>query len=209
MPDSGYQAHDPRLRAQGPQPLLVIVRGPNGCGKTTFALRYCGITKLRFLSADSIDERLDPVDPLRAAVRAGRLFSSELSGALNRSESLVVESTLSGLSLRKPIQLALDRGYRVKIVFIYLDEVESCRARIKERVSRGGHDVPQADISRRFKRSLVNFWRVYRPMATDWTLFYNGGPSGVRVASSRGVNVFVADEQAFADFLSLAEQERV
>src|SRR5262247_1763120 len=144
MPDSASQAPDSRLRAQAPEPLLVIVGGPNGCGKTTFALRYCGITKLRYLSADSIAERLDPVDPLRAAVRAGRLFSSELSGALNRSESLVVESTLSGLSLRKPIQLALDHGYRVKIVFFFLNSAAACKARIRERVASGGHSVPEA-----------------------------------------------------------------
>jgi predicted ABC-type ATPase len=194
---------DSRLTTQ--DSLLVIVGGPNGCGKTTFAVRYSGMKNLKYLGADLIAGRLNPANPLAAAVKAGRLFSSELAAALSQGESLVVESTLSGLSLRKPIRLAADRGYRVKMVFVYLDAPEACLARVRERVAKGGHNVPQADIARRFSRSLRNFWQVYRLMATDWSLFYNGGKSAVRVASSRQGTLSVADEQAFADFLRLAE----
>ena len=175
----------PEPRLQTAEPVLVIVGGPNGCGKTTFALRYSGMTSLEYLGADLIAKRLNPASPLTAAVSGGRLFSAELIAALNQGESLVVESTLSGLSLRKPIQLALDRGYLVKMVFVYLDAAATCLARVRERVAKGGHDVPQADIARRFSRSLRSFWQVYRLMASDWSLFYNGGRSGVRVASSR------------------------
>lgn len=137
--------------------VLIVVGGPNGCGKTTFALRYSTVVGLRYLSADSIAERLNPADPLAVAVKAGRLFSAELLAALNRGESLIVESTLSGLSLRKSFQIARDQDYRIKVVFVYLEATESCVARVKERVAKGGHDVPAPDIARRFGRSFRNF----------------------------------------------------
>src|SRR5262249_24258280 len=114
------------------------------------------------------------------------------------------ESTLSGLSLRKPIQLALDHGYRVKIVFFFLNSAAACKARIRERVASGGHSVPEADIFRRVNRSIRNFWTVYRFMANDWTLLYNGGSTLLRVASSRIDGSLVADDDAFANFLQLA-----
>jgi predicted ABC-type ATPase len=43
--------------------------------------------------------------------------------------------------------------------------------RVRLRVAAGGHDVPESVIRRRFRKSLVNFDRVYRPLATTWRLY--------------------------------------
>jgi predicted ABC-type ATPase len=56
-------------------------------------------------------------------------------------------------------------GYLVTIVFIYLDSADTSVARVRERVRRGGHDVPESDIRRRFHRCFSNFWRIYREIA--------------------------------------------
>jgi predicted ABC-type ATPase len=185
-------------------PKLIIIGGPNGCGKTTLALKYSAMSGLKYLGADSIAEQLSPGSPAAVAIKAARLFSAQLDESLGQEESLIVESTLSGLSLRRPIQTALDRGYHVTVLFIFLGMPETCVARVKERVANGGHDVPEVDIERRFTRSLRNFWSVYRLMATEWTLLYNGGQSAVRVASSEEGGMFVADERALRNFLRLA-----
>jgi predicted ABC-type ATPase len=200
VPDSALEAAER---------VLVIVGGPNGGGKTTFAVRYSAMRGLRYLSADLIAEQLAPEHPITMAISAARSFSAHLDQALNHGESLIVESTLSGLSLRKPIQLALDQGYRVVILFVFLSSPDLCIARIRERVDRGGHNVPEADVARRFGRSLRNFWGIYRFMATEWTLYDNDGGSPVWVASGLGREPLVGDQQAFADFLRLAGQHEV
>lgn len=45
---------------------------------------------------------------------------------------------------------------------------------MKNRVKNGGHDVPEADIVRRYYKSITKFWDKYRFMSDEWTLFYNG-----------------------------------
>lgn len=51
-------------------------------------------------------------------------------------------------------------------------EAASFRAgRLVLKVSRGGHGVPEADVRRRFDRSLKNFMLHYRPLADSWLLF--------------------------------------
>jgi predicted ABC-type ATPase len=55
-------------------------------------------------------------------------------------------------------------------------------SRIKERVIRGGHDVPELVVRRRFHRCLTNFLRYYQPLADSWILFDNSGPAPEVVA---------------------------
>jgi predicted ABC-type ATPase len=75
---------------------LIIVGGPNGCGKTTFSLKYAAMSGLKYLSADSIAAALNPKDPAAVAVTAGRMFSAQLSEILDTGQSAIVETTLSG-----------------------------------------------------------------------------------------------------------------
>ncbi len=63
--------------------------------------------------------------------------------------------------------------------------------------------MPEADVVRRFSRSLNNFWYVYRDMASQWVLYYNGGQSPARIASGRGKDLVVSDEGGLAHFLSM------
>ncbi|HEY6328685.1 MAG TPA: AAA family ATPase [Blastocatellia bacterium] len=149
------------------RPELFTIGRPNGSGKTTIASQYLRSTGLGFLNADNIAAELSPTDPILAAVQAGKAFSRRLADALDRRESIVVESTLSGLTLRRTVQRAGALGYRITILFVYVASPQECIARIKERVTRGGPFVPDADVGRSFPRSLHNFWHFYRSLARE------------------------------------------
>jgi predicted ABC-type ATPase len=47
--------------------------------------------------------------------------------------------------------------------------------RIAARIRQGGHNVPRADVLRRFDRSWENFNRYYRPLADAWAICDNSG----------------------------------
>jgi predicted ABC-type ATPase len=47
--------------------------------------------------------------------------------------------------------------------------------RIAARVHQGGHDVPKADVLRRFIRSWKNFESVYKALADSWVVYENSG----------------------------------
>ena len=59
-------------------------------------------------------------------------------------------------------------------------------ARIKERVSLGGHDVPKVDVLRRFNRSIYNFLKVYEPFLDSWDLFDNSASHPRLIAKKNG-----------------------
>src|ERR1700752_3784765 len=105
-------------------PLLLIVAGPNGSGKTTFASQSISGAGLGYLGADEIAIELSPADPQMAALTAGRLFSRRLADAIESGQSLLVETTMSGLSLRRRIDEASKRGYRVEMLFVFVTNVD-------------------------------------------------------------------------------------
>lgn len=185
---------------------LVVVGGPNGAGKTTLALAYAEEHGLRYLGADAIAARTSPEDPAAVRITAARLFSCELRAAVAAGESLVVESTLSGGSLGEHLKHARDAGYAVTLIMVYLDSVELCLHRVAQRVAAGGHNVPEADVRRRFGRSLQQFMQRYRPMADDWWLVFNGEAGYVTVAEGAGEKlVQVFDETLWTQFVRLSE----
>ena len=61
-------------------PLCIVVAGPNGSGKTTFAREFlpkdAGV--IHFVNADLIASGLSPLRPELAALSGGRLFLGEL-----------------------------------------------------------------------------------------------------------------------------------
>jgi predicted ABC-type ATPase len=57
-------------------------------------------------------------------------------------------------------------------------------ARVRERVTKGGHHIPAEDIRRRFKRSLVHLTEMYLQLSTRWAIWDNRGMQVKRVAIS-------------------------
>lgn len=158
-------------------PRCIIIARPNGAGKTTFAreflLREVGI--IHFVNADLIAGGLSPLRPDLAARRAGRLVLIELSRLVKARKDFAFESTLSGRTYLRLLNRWKAAGYRIEIVFLSLPSVQLALQRIATRVRQGGHDVPRADVLRRFDRSLDNFHRLYRPLAHTWSVYDNSG----------------------------------
>ncbi len=182
------------------QPQLVIVGGANGTGKTTFARQFAQAENLPYLGADDIAFQLAPSNPAAVRVTAGREFSRRLSAALKTQQSLVIESTLSGASLARTIAKAHEDGYLITIVFVFLDSEALCLHRIAGRVQQGGHDVPEADVRRRFGRVFPVFWNHYRPLADRCVLVYNGGESFFIIAESENNEWQILDGQMWEKF---------
>ena len=85
------------------------------------------------------------------------------------------ESTLSGLVYLNRLNRWKAAGYRIEIVYLYLSSLQLALRRIAVRVRQGGHDVPAADVLRRFARSWSNFVRHYRLFADTWSVYDNSG----------------------------------
>jgi predicted ABC-type ATPase len=159
------------------KPRCIIIAGPNGAGKTTFARKYLPsvVGLVHFINADLIAGGMSPLQPELAAVVAGRLVLRELDRLTEDRLEFAFETTLSGLSYVKRISEWKSKGYLIEIAYLRLVSPQLALTRVAARVKQGGHDVPDADVIRRFKRGWVNFLSVYKPLADGWTVYENSG----------------------------------
>ncbi len=77
---------------------------------------------------------------------------------------------------------------------------ELCVSRVAARVAKGGHNVPEADIRRRFAPANFNFWHIYRELSDEWSLFYNAGDNIIQVAGGDRNGEIILDEARFAEW---------
>jgi predicted ABC-type ATPase len=101
----------------------------------------------------------------------------ELSRLAKARQDFAFESTLSGRTYLPLLRRWKAGGYRIELVFLSLPSVELALQRIAARVRQGGHDVPRADVVRRFNRSWRNFQLIYRELADMWAIYDNAGKS--------------------------------
>ena len=65
-------------------------------------------------------------------------------------------------------------------------------------VLKGGHDVPEPVVRRRFGRSIKNFFVEYRPLADSWYLFDNSSKTPAVIAFERGRKVRITNRKQYA-----------
>jgi len=156
-------------------PTCWIIAGPNGAGKTTFALEF--LPKMAdcsyFVNADLIAAGLSPIMPDRVIVSAGRLFLTEIEHRVLSHENFAFETTLSGRSNLQLVDRLLKIGWNVELIYLALPDVIVSKQRVAERVAHGGHDIPLADIERRFLRSLRHLFQDYAHRVSRTSCFMN------------------------------------
>ena len=159
-------------------PVCRIIAGPNGAGKTTFALKYLPQVGpgTAFVNADLIAAGLSPLAPERQLLAASRLFLQQIEQHVAERRDFAFETTLSGRGHVRFVRRLRSEGWRVELLYLALPSVELSRLRVAERVAHGGHSIAQADIARRFPRSLRNLLEVYAGAVDHARCFLNSGP---------------------------------
>lgn len=132
---------------------------------------------IHFVNADLLAAGLSPLRPESAVLAAGRWFLMELDRLAKARLDFAFESTLSGLTYLGRLKRWKVAGYRIEIIYLRLASPQLALRRIAARVKQGGHDVPRADVLRRFDRGWKNFMTAYRLQADAWTVYDNSGDS--------------------------------
>jgi predicted ABC-type ATPase len=156
-------------------PTVVILAGPNGAGKTTAARTLLAetIRLMTFVNADVIAQGLSGFDPESMAMEAGRIMLQRLHALAAQRASFAFETTLAGRSYARWLRSLRVAGYTAHLVYFWLASPDLAVARVAERVSQGGHDIPEATIHQRYHRSVQNFFHLYRPLVSTWRVYDN------------------------------------
>jgi len=104
-----------------------------------------------------------------------RLILNEIDRLAKARVDFAFETSLSGLVHLARLRRWKAAGYRIEIIFLRLSSPRVALRRIAARVKQGGHDVPRADVLRRFTRGWANFQSAYRPLADAWAVYNNSG----------------------------------
>lgn len=158
-------------------PMFTIVGGVNGAGKSslTGVLKDC---------LDNLGVIVDP-DKLTAAFggdeyAGGQAAVEKLQVCLEQQIDFTEESTLSSSFSRKMARAAREKGYTVRLYYVGLDTAEESVRRIANRVARGGHDIPEQDVRRRFERRFRDLGKLL-PLCNEATFYDND--NGFRVVA--------------------------
>lgn len=156
-------------------PNLFIISGCNGAGKTTasFTVLPETLACMEFLNADEMARGLSPLNPDKAAMEAGRMLIKKMDKLIQLKTDFAVETTLATKIYTKTIETAKSYGYKVTLVFFWLDSVDLAIERVKTRVNEGGHNVPETTIIRRYYSGLKNLFNLYIPISDYWMIFDN------------------------------------
>ncbi|MEO7674336.1 MAG: AAA family ATPase [Pyrinomonadaceae bacterium] len=154
-------------------PDVIVIAGPNGAGKSTFAptlLRDTfGISE--FVNADTIAEGLSAFAPEDASFDAGRVMVGRLNELAGERKDFAFETTLASRFYARWLSALQTSGYRVSMVFLWLDDVDLAIERVRARVRSGGHTIPEDTIIRRHQRGGKNLFELYLPIANSWRVF--------------------------------------
>ncbi len=133
-------------------PLLHLLAGPNGAGKSSYVRDVLvPATGLPFINADEIAAELWPDAQVEHAYEAAQIAETQRRDRIADGASFISETVFSHPSKVQLVSDAIDAGYLVHLHVIIVP-VELAVQRVRERVRRGGHDVPEQKIRDRHVR---------------------------------------------------------
>jgi predicted ABC-type ATPase len=159
-------------------PIVYIIGGANGSGKTTVALSLLPslLGVYEYVNADAIAAGLSPLNPESMAMQAGRLMLERIKILANQESDFAFETTLAARIFVPFISNCRNKGYTVRLMYFWLNSPDLAVSRVAKRVASGGHSIPEIDIRRRYKRGQRNLIQLYLPLASSWLIFDNSQP---------------------------------
>src|SRR3972149_11402644 len=156
-------------------PNIYIIAGCNGAGKTTASytilpeILHCN----EFVNADSIASGLSPFNSESQSFAGGRLMIKRIKQLMSEKFDFAIETTLAAKSYKQLILSAKSKGYKITLVFFWISSAKLAIERIKLRVKKGGHGVPEGIVIRRYRRGIENLIKIFIPICDYWMIVDN------------------------------------
>lgn len=155
---------------------LYVLAGTNGAGKSSVggaAFRQRGAD---YFNPDEATRRLRAADPdlTEEEANSAAWFAGKrlLERAIAERLDFAFETTLGGDTITRLLEEALTAGIEVRIWYVALNSPELHLARVRARVAKGGHDIPEAKVRERYDRSRLNLIRLL-PHLTELRVYDN------------------------------------
>ena len=146
------------------KPVLIVIAGPNGSGKTSttrLVIKHEWAEQCVYINPDEIAQSKfgdwNDVNALRQAVEYCEEWREQL---LREYKDFIFETVLSSDAKVNFLKRAKEEGYFIRMFFICTESPAINAARIANRVMEGGHDVPILKIISRYEKAIINAIKV-------------------------------------------------
>lgn len=137
-------------------PVLIVIAGPNGSGKTTITskiLRHEWLEGAVYINPDQVaQDKFGDWNSPEAVLKAAQYCEEQREACLKSGQSLIFETVLSSEGKVDFIQRAHEAGYFIRLFFVSTNHPTINALRIAQRVMEGGHDVPIPKIISRYQK---------------------------------------------------------
>ncbi len=161
-------------------PVLLVIAGPNGTGKTTVTgrLRQDHWSEgLEYLNPDDVArDRFGDWNSPQAVLEAAQWTEERREELLRAGKGIAFETVFSSHGKVEFLERAKARGYFVRVFYIGTSDPRINAARVAGRVMEGGHTVPIEKIVSRYGRSMANLPAAIR--LSDRVYLYDNSEDG-------------------------------
>lgn len=142
------------------KPVLIVIAGPNGSGKTTITSRVLQHEWLEdsiYINPDNVaKDKFGDWNNQEAVLKAAQYCEKVREECLAQKQSMIFETVMSTSNKIDFIHRAQKAGFFIRLFFVGTSTPAINASRIATRVMKGGHDVPISKIISRYYKSIAN-----------------------------------------------------
>ena len=192
------------------KPVLIVIAGPNGSGKTTITsrvLQHDWLEDSLYINPDNVAQHMfGDWNNQEAVLKAAQYCQEQREECLKNKHSMIFETVMSTDEKINFIQRAKEADFFIRLFFVGTSSPTINASRIAARVMKGGHDVPIAKIISRYAKSIINCGIASQ--YADRTYVYDNSTDGVeaqllfRMTDGKGFKEYVTEIPEWAQGIS-------
>lgn len=141
-----------------------------------------------------------------ANLEAVRRIEAWLEASIATHQTIGVETVLSTPKYRRLVEKAKQRGFEVQLIYVLLDSPQRNVERVRLRVKKGGHSVPEDKIIERHARSLEQMpWFLEQ---ADRAWIYDNSGASPKLIAEKSAGVITLDEDALPAIVEAVDKIR-
>ena len=148
------------MAANEPKPVLIVIAGPNGSGKTSVTskiLQHEWLEDSEYINPDNVARDVfGDWNNQDSVLKAANYCNEWRERCLAENKSHIFETVMSAADKVDYILRAKETGFFIRIFFVSTESPTINAKRVANRVLNGGHDVPIPKIISRYDKSIAN-----------------------------------------------------